>query len=316
MNYRIDSGSVKIDIETINSDIEITGAEGEELIAEFGNLRKNSAEEVFDITFSEGVFSVRQKVKKLSVFSGNEEFSVSIKIPRNCKTEGEVQTISGDVTVSGANIINGTIRTKSGDIGISDMSGGNLEIATISGDTVVSNYKGSFTLSSISGDMSMSKALINMLNLKSVSGDISVSADFDLSNDCTLNTVSGDIAFDFLSCGTEGSFLIKTVSGDIDLTGNKPSSERIRLSSVKGDLSGLKDGIDSFSGVFGSAFGSVMKNLKTHIKNVSSDKSDPLVKEEIKDSKREDLSVQTILDMVSDGKITVDEAEKLIKALK
>jgi lia operon protein LiaG len=316
MNYKIESGSVRIDIETINSDIEIAGAEGEELITEFGDLRKNSAEEVFDISFSDGVLTVRQKVKKLSVFSGNEDFSVSVKIPRLCKAEGEIHTISGDVKVSGANIFNGKIRTKSGDIEISEVPDGDIEVSTISGDTSVSDYKGSFGLTSISGDMSVKASLLNRLNLKSVSGDINLSADFKLTNDCTVNTVSGDIELDFLSCGTDGSFHLKTVSGDIELKGEQPSESRMRLSTVKGDLSGLKEGIDSFSGVFGSAFGSVMKNLKSHIKNVSSDKSDPLVKEEIKDTRRDDMSVQTILNMVSEGKITVDEAEKLIKALK
>ncbi len=315
MNYRISSETLKISINTINADVEIIDTDGDELSVNFGELRKNAADEVFDVEFADDKLEVRQKVKKLSAFSDTGDFSVSIGVPRKFGLEGQAVTISGDIRVSGIGEISAVFKTKSGDINVSDIEKGNCETGTISGDVAIRNFKGSVKTSAISGDTTITGAVLEKFTAKSVSGDISASGEFILAENCVVNSVSGDIVLDISSLKTEKDFILKTVSGDVDINGERPAEEKIKISQVKGDFKNFENFGADLSRTFGSVFMNIAKNLKSHLKNVSED-SGTTVKEEIKDTKKEQQSVQAILNMVSEGKISVDEAEKLIKALK
>lgn len=316
MKYEIQSGPINVDVNLINADLKIIAEERSDIEVDCPGLRKNSMEEVYDISFENGILSVAQKSKKLSQFVSSGDMSVNISVPASVEIEGGISSISGEVKISGLCNLKSRIKTKSGDIVISDAAEINSYIESLSGDVDLKTFSGIITASTISGDIKASDAKLTDVSLKSISGDISLSSEFDLKNSGSINTVSGDISINFIKCSRESGFNIKTVSGEITLDGDKPDEEKIKISSVKGDLSGFKIGKEIFSGAFGSSFGNVMKNLKSHIKNVSSDKSDSNVTEEVGGAKKDGLSVQTILNMVSDGKITVDEAEKLIKALK
>lgn len=315
MNSRINSDTLNVIISTINADVEIIDTEGEELTVEFGDLRKNAADEVFDLKYNDDKLEIRQKVKKLSAFSETGDFSVRISVPARCGIEGQAVTVSGDIRVSGINKLNTALKTKSGDININNSEQGNCEAGTISGDIVINEFGGCLKTTSISGDTVVTGSVFEKLTSKSVSGDISASGDFRLQENCVVSSVSGDISLDIRSLNTAKEFILKTVSGDVGINGEKPAEDKIRISQVKGDFSKFENFGADISKTFGSAFMSIAKNIKSHLKNVSED-PDASVKEEIRDTKKEQQSIQTILDMVSEGKISVDEAEKLIKALK
>ncbi|MBN2857930.1 MAG: DUF4097 family beta strand repeat protein [Candidatus Delongbacteria bacterium] len=315
MNSRINSDTLSVSISTINADVEIIDTEGEELSVDFGELRKNSADEVFDIKFADDKLEIRQKVKKLSAFSDAGDFSVQVSIPKKCKVEGQAVTVSGSIRVSGIGRLAAVFKTKSGDINIADTEEGSCEAGTISGDIMISGVRGAVKTSAISGDTLLTGCVFEKLSAKSVSGDLSASGEFILEENCVINSVSGDIVIDIRSLKTDKEFILKTVSGDVDINGERPAEEKIRISQVKGDFKNFEKFGADISKTFGSAFMNIAKNLKSHLKNVSED-SESVVKEEIRDTKKEQQSVQTILNMVSEGKISVDEAEKLIKALK
>ncbi|MBU4485684.1 MAG: DUF4097 family beta strand repeat protein, partial [Candidatus Delongbacteria bacterium] len=205
--------------------------------------------------------------------------------------------------------LKGVAKSKSGDISVSNIAQFDTELASISGDINTANTNGIIKSSTISGDISISSSEYSKIILKSVSGDIDLNCSFDLNEDAIINSVSGDISINFLKYSGDNNLILKTVSGDVDITGDKPADDRIKISQVKGDFSKFNPiGKEFFKGSFGNMF----KNLKDHIKNVSENSATS----EIRQTKEKDHNIQSILDMVAHGKITVDEAEKLIKALK
>jgi len=309
MKYDLNSNEMSLQITLLNSDLEISGSERTDLEIEFSDLRKNAADEIFDISFESNILKISQKSKRLSHFSSGEDYPVKIYVPKAVIVEAAIDDLSGDIVISGIESLKGNVKTKSGDIIIKEVNVFDGEISSISGDIDLSSVKGSLILSAVSGDINVSGSDFTKTVVKSVSGDLKIDGSFSLTEDAVIGTVSGDISINFISFAGENKMILKSISGDVDLTGNKPADDKIIVSQLKGDFANFNPmGKDFFRGSFGSVF----KNLKDHIKNVSDINSTS----EIKETKEKDHNVQSILDMVAHGKITVDEAEKLIKAIK
>lgn len=309
MKYDLNSNEMSLQITLLNSDLEISGSERADLEIEFSDLRKNAADEIFDISFESNILKISQKSKRLSHFSSGEDYPVKIYVPKTVIVEAAIDDLSGDIVISGIESLKGNVKTKSGDIIIKEVNAFDGDISSISGDIDLSSVKGSLFLSAVSGDINVSGSDITKTVVKSVSGDLKIDGSFSLTEDAVIGTVSGDISINFISFAGENKMILKSISGDVDLTGNKPADDKIIVSQLKGDFANFNPmGKDFFRGSFGSVF----KNLKDHIKNVSDINSTS----EIKETKEKDHNVQSILDMVAHGKITVDEAEKLIKAIK
>jgi len=309
MKYDLNSNEMSLQITLLNSDLEISGSERTDLEIEFSDLRKNAADEIFDISFESNILKISQKSKRLSHFSSGEDYPVKIYVPKTAVVEAAIDDLSGDIVISGIESLKGNVKTKSGDIIIKEVNAFDGDISSISGDIDLSSVKGSLFLSAVSGDINVSGSDFTKTVIKSVSGDLKIDGSFNLTEDAVIGTVSGDISINFISFSGENKMILKSISGDVDLTGNKPADDKIIVSQLKGDFANFNPmGKDFFRGSFGSVF----KNLKDHIKNVSDINSTS----EIKETKEKDHNVQSILDMVAHGKITVDEAEKLIKAIK
>ncbi|MFO7810690.1 MAG: DUF4097 family beta strand repeat-containing protein [Candidatus Delongbacteria bacterium] len=308
MKFGVKEKDLKVNIRTFSGDIEIIDTDDKEVEVVFSTLRKNAAVEMFDVFLENNTLTISQKNKTLSQFSTSEEHPVLITIPRSCKISGSVNSISGDIRISGITAVDTEIKTKSGDITVSDASESDMICKSVSGDIRISGMSGSLDLSSISGDISASGKEISKVFLKTVSGDIELKGEFTLERSGSVATVSGDINVDFVSYEGDNTLKASTVSGDIDLSGNKPSDEKLKISQVKADLGKFSP---MAKDLIAGTFGNVVKNIKSHFKDINSERSEP----EIKKDGKNDQSVQKILDMVSEGKISVEEAEKLIKAL-
>ena len=308
MKYDLKSNEITVQITLMNSDLEITGADRNDLEVDFSELRRNAADEIFDISFENNNLKISQKSKKLSQFTSGDDFTVKITVPKTSELNTAIDDLSGDISVSEIGSLSGSIKSKSGDIKINSIDNLQAEISSIIGN--INECKGSLFTSTVSGDIEAGEMDCSHVRAKSVSGDMNIKGSFELKEDAVLNTVSGDINIDFKKYSGESLIHLKTVSGDIEMTGNKPEDDKVRISTVKGDFSNFNPmGKDFFkTWTFGSAF----KNLKDHIKDVSENNS----VSEIKESKKDDQNIQTILNLLAEGKITADEAEKLIKVTK
>jgi|GEM_PF-1085861 len=308
MKYDLNSNEISLQITLLNSDLEISGSERNDLEIDFSDLRKNAADEIFDISFEDNILKLSQKSKKLSQFISGDDYPVRILLPKTIVADVRINDISGDIKISVIEALKGEVKTKSGDISINEIANSEADISSISGDINISAKKGSLICSSVSGDIKADEMECSEMKIKSVSGDINLDCSFSLIDDAVLGTVSGDIAVNFKNYSGDKSITFKSISGDIELTGSKPAEEKIHISNVKGDFSNF----NQFDKIFKGSFGSVFKNLKDHIKNVSDENSTS----EIRETKDKNINIQSILDMVAHDKITVEEAEKLIKAIK
>lgn len=309
--YPIESESLRLHISTHNGDISITGSENSQLQVSFPELRKNAAEDLFDITFEDNTLFITQIKEKLSEFIDAEQYPVEVSVPASCKVGCNIKTMSGSIKGSGLPELSGRFKSRSGNITLVGPVKGELHLQSISGDVLISHAEGAVTASSISGDINAAACSFGATNLRSVSGDIDATGHFSLAEEGVFKTVSGDICLDFSSCSDESLFSIKTVSGEVQLNGNKPPEERIKISRVS---SALSEAYPVTRDYFRNIAGKIMKSLKPHVKRAS----ETVVRTKTAASAEAASShdVQTILNMVSEGKISVDDAEKLIRAIK
>lgn len=306
MKYDMESKNITVNVSIINGDIELSGEERNDIELDFDDLRKNTVDEIFDISFNDNVLEITQKDKKISKFMNIEEFPVIIKIPADAVVKGSVKNINGDIKIGNISGFEGQTGSKKGDISVSGITEADIDVNLISGDVDIREVNGTLKLSSISGDILMKECVISDLSAKSVSGDISIECEFNLTNDLVISSVTGDVDLNIVKFTGEAGITINSVSGDIDIKGEKPADEKIKVSQVKGEFSKFNKAF------FTDSLKPMIKNLKDHIKDITQHK----IKSEVHSSKKDNQNIQMILNMVSEGKISADEAEKLISALK
>ncbi len=306
MNYEVKDGKLKVNVTLLNGDIELKGTSGNEISVNFDELRKGTAEEVFEISYSGGELNISQKNKKLSQFINKEEFPVMISVPESIEVEGTLDSLKGDIVLAGVASFSGKIASKKGDISVSEIKNADADVNVISGDISVAGVNGKLKTSSISGDVSVMDGKMTELSLKSVSGDVSVSCELELEDDLNINSVTGDVSVNIVKFSGDAGINVNSVSGDISITGEKPAEDKIHISQVKGEFAKFNKAF------FQDSFKPMIKNLKEHLKDVTKHS----FKSEVHSSKQDNQNVSQILNMVSEGKITAEEAEKLINALK
>jgi len=72
MNYEINGEKIKVNISLLTGDIELKGTSRTDISVDFDELRKGTAEEIFDIKFENNELMIAQKNKKLSQYINME----------------------------------------------------------------------------------------------------------------------------------------------------------------------------------------------------------------------------------------------------
>lgn len=111
-------------------------------------------------------------------------------------TEIEMQSVSGDVTLSGGGV------------------SGNAQLKSVSGDVSIKAFGGSLDAATVSGDVIVNMEHLRDLHVRSTSGDVVVSGSLDAGARIEAESVSGDVK---LGLPAGGGFVsdIETFSGDI-----------------------------------------------------------------------------------------------------
>jgi DUF4097 and DUF4098 domain-containing protein YvlB len=261
MNYPIENNTLSLNLTLVDGDIEVIGEERQDIEVELGDLRKNTADEVFDISYEKGELSIIQKdSKKLLKMFNIKGVDVQIKIPHKIILSGDIKNVSGDISVSAFAEYSGGISTRNGDVEINKIPTADLKINIVNGDLSIKEIDGKLKVNNVNGDVQLRESNYKSININNVNGDIIVDGDYELQEDAKIKIVSGDIK---LNC--------KEYKND----------KKIVISSVTGD-------------------------------NIVSE----TFPEEVNPKKNNEENIQLILNMLSEGKITAEDAEKLISALK
>jgi DUF4097 and DUF4098 domain-containing protein YvlB len=168
------------------------------------------------------------RIKLSEDWSGNASGSVLWTVTVPPETEIEVESASGDISVSGLTK-EFEISSASGDVTI-EMCKGDFEISTASGFIEMEKVEGDFDVSVASGDISVSD-IQGVIEFSSASGDIDIKVakgTFDLS------CASGDIEADKVEIKESSDF--KAASGDIMVKLSSSSQHDMSLSSASGNI--------------------------------------------------------------------------------
>lgn len=202
----------KISIETRSGNISIKTTSANEIsIFASGKLDKSRAPRLLDIDTANGELVINEPN------NGVDELEMRIEVPSSFRSEIDVLSISGDISIE-------------------NLSANNLVAKTTSGETVISAAKvDSVTLVTVSGDMRVYDSAISSLNSKSVSGEIDI--DSRGTSDVKLKSVSGNIKLK-LPMTDSFRFNLKSVSGDIKTvhTDKKDSAATVDINTVSGDI--------------------------------------------------------------------------------
>ena len=197
-----------------------------------GDVRLNGMRRAQSVRTGKGDVSVSGTVNGLQIDSGAGDVSVS-----GCGGELNIHTGAGDVAVSACQA-NVTAKTGRGDVSIDEVIGA-LEINTGSGDVSVGNWQtsdnGTASIGTIhtgSGDISVGNAYAGSLRVQTGRGDCSL-GQVRLGK-LDVNTGSGDLALSG-DPGT-GRWQAKTGKGDMVLKLPATTSARIEAATRHGDI--------------------------------------------------------------------------------
>lgn len=206
-------------------------------------------------------------------WSGGNDAHLKIRVPRNSALD--VSLVSADLRISGVSgnqqlrTVSGNIlgdaggelqvNTVSGDVSLTAHDGHHAQFKTVSGDVKVSGTDGDFTLNTVSGDAMVTLGDLTRAQLETVSGDISVVAGtLAAQGQLDATSVSGDLQVRF-AVPPDADIEVQTFSGDINnCFGPKPAEEKYAPGSRLNFRSGKGGGrvhIDSKSGDVGLCAG-------------------------------------------------------------
>lgn len=304
MNYPIQNNKLDMELSLVDGDIEVLGEERSDIEIELGDLRKNTADEVFDISYEEGKLSIVQKdSKKLLKMFNIKGVDVQIKFPSKIQMKGTIKNVSGDISVKEVASFEGSISTRNGDVEINNIASTDLKVNIVNGDLAGKGLDGKIKVNNVNGDVQLSDNVYKNINVNNVNGDINITGSFDLEENAKIKIVSGDINLDCTEYKGDYNIMISSVTGDKSISENFPEGAIVQHGGLS-ELKNLKFLKDSFQ--------PMIKQFKEHFKYMPSDK----VKEEVNPKKNNEENIQMILQMLSEGKINAEDAEKLISALK
>ncbi|MDA3887118.1 MAG: DUF4097 family beta strand repeat-containing protein [Candidatus Delongbacteria bacterium] len=304
MNYPIENNKLSLNLILVDGDIQVIGEDRLDIEVELGDLRKNTADEVFDISYENGELSIIQKdSKKLLKMFNIKAVDVQIKLPNKTAVAGDIKNVSGDININELVGYEGSIATRNGDVEINKIASVDLKISIVNGDLSVKEIDGKLKVNNVNGDVQLRENNYKAININNVNGDIVIDGDYELEEDAKIKIVSGDIKLNCKEYKNDKKIVISSVTGDNVVSDKFPEGVIIQHGGLK-ELKNLKFLKDSFQ--------PMIKQFKEHFKHMPFDK----IKEEVNPKKNDEENIQLILNMLSEGKITAEDAEKLISALK
>lgn len=147
-------------------------------------------------------------------FCFSERDAVYLYLPKESSGMLSIQSRSGDIVVEDFPNLELDITTNSGDTSIDTVS--NLKVKTSSGDLDIHSILGGINITSYSGDVMIdSLSILKNSSISTSSGDVSISS----ASDCYIDaqTKSGDISIKNNDRFANTSLEIKTRSGDIEV---------------------------------------------------------------------------------------------------
>ncbi len=305
MKYTIQDQQLKLDLSLSKSSIEIIETAEETVEVEFSGLRKKTVDEVFSISYRNNRLYIKERSTRSSpmfdtIINSGWTSDLKLKVPAKTALSGTISTLKGDIIANRLNFC-GKMKTVMGKISIKKLASDGSDIQNIGGNIRIDKFEGFLRAKSVAGKIEVEEGTFKELSVRGVAGDVRLAGHFELENDGDVNTLSGDIHLNIMSFKGDAMILVSTLSGNSDVIGDFPED----AVQIKRRMPFIKN--HPFKSFFPS-----MKNTCASFFSMSDDDEVEVEAETVKD---DDENVKMILEMLSQGKISAEEAEKLIKAL-
>jgi len=307
MNFIPNGEILDLEISLIRGRLEIVTADREDIVLTFPELRRHTAEELFRISYEDGLLLVKEHPWKKSAMpaaflKNGVNHDLVLNLPAGLKLKGNISTVSGDIK---AERLSGSLRLKtiSGRMTFGHIESSRMKLQNIGGNLTIERMDGSISARIVSGKCLIQSGRITHFDFSSVSGDIAVIGDFDLERDSSVQTVSGDTLLTVNSSSGSGNIQISTLSGETVVKGEFPQ-ERLEIKKrmpflknrpFKTFMPAVKHFVSSFTGMGVDEGVEIRASAKTE---------------------GNEQHIEQVLQMLSEGRITAEEAERLINALK
>ncbi len=301
MNFPISDKNLSLDVNLRNSNLEMVFEEREDVEVLFEETRRNAAEERFQVKLEDGILTLREKktkswMKNFAPESDDIE-KVTLKLPMDISSKGSVISYGGDVETKDMNF-SGKMLVYSGDAVLGGVTKGDSEFKIYSGDLTCVKFSGNIIAQIYSGDIEIEDASLESIELKSYSGDVRITGSFNLCKNSEIKTLSGDTFLNLKEFSGDSELLVKSLSGEVTIDGEYPP-EKIRVQKLSEKFADMHAfHLPKFKKMF-SRFDGVHAGRHKEVR-IDEDSA----------------NIEKILEMVSQGKLDADSAEKLIKAIR
>ncbi len=293
MIFEYSGERLTLDISLKSGDLTFKAEDRKDIEIEFPGLRKNAADDIFDVSLENTVLKIRENKREkkfgiiiLSPGKSGDNADVVIRYPEALIFDGSVVTYAGDLAANDLKF-SGNCKTYSGDMIVDRMTTEGFKLEAYSGDVTIGTLDGALRLNSYSGDIIINGGTMTGLELNSYSGDCNINGALHLSTDGVIKSMSGDVTLKILAYTGDSQLFIQSLSGDTNVSGEYPDDKIV----IK----------------------SLLKSMKFNPVKMFSHENNSDIEVEVDSTKKH---VQRIVDMIDSGKITPEEGEKLIKAVK
>jgi DUF4097 and DUF4098 domain-containing protein YvlB len=172
-------------------------------------------------------FSASARRVTIDPTRSSDDVEIQVWVPRGVRVEA--RTNSGDITIKGTR---GDIdaQTSSGDVAISDAR--EVSASSLSGDVGIRQTSGAVTATTSNGDLGVADAHGN-IDATSISGDVTITR--AASKVVRATVTSGDITYSG-AVEPDGRYELTTHSGDIELTLPKDASAQVGVTTWNGTV--------------------------------------------------------------------------------
>lgn len=193
-SHVFDENVTGIDIQTVASDVRFErSSDGKTRIES-----RHSAEITETAEVKNGVLTVRQESSRkggIHIGVSSAEEVLTVYLSQSDFESLSVETVSGDVALSGLSVGRAGFATVSGELELKDLvSDGKLAIETVSGDVELDRCDAAaIGIETTSGEIEGTLRTGKTFEVSTISGDIDVPASEPGAGRCEISTVSGDV---------------------------------------------------------------------------------------------------------------------------
>lgn len=230
-----DSSSItSIDIGMVSEDILVTRSTDDTIQIKYYGSDKD------DVTLKQNGSTLSLQRRSNTFFIFNFSFSdgrVELSLPDKVYDQITFDSTSGTITsidLEGKSI---QIDSTSGELNLESLKATQIDLETVSGGIKVASATGDLSVQSVSGDIQVDH-MSGELDGETTSGRITIN-DFTMTNDSSLQSVSGSITLEMNSASSEFSVEADSLSGRINSaygTGQNKNNLTLEIETTSGNI--------------------------------------------------------------------------------